>query len=170
MGNCGGSANTPPFLVNVVAKDAICTAHGGSIRCIPEQSGSYTYKWTRDGEPMALGADADEATGLVPATYQVEVRNAFGNISRLSIDIESARLPTVTGYTAKNATSDMARNGSVSVVTENMPKCNYLWTSGVTTSEPTLLDVPPGLYCATPIVDGEPIVFVSACNTARVSV
>ena len=73
---------------------------------------------------------------------------------------------------AHHASSDMARDGCITVHVENLTtECQFLWTTGVVTNSNVLYDVTPGTYGVTLVsYDRVPIIFYHACAPAKVEI
>jgi len=168
MGQCSSTRQTT-FRVNVVVKDAV-GSYGGSIQCLPEEPGKYTYKWyNRDVEMTEISSIQAEASNLVAGRYKIYILNALGYESVLTVVVNQQDLPTIIDYIVHDATGDFARNGKIEVVYKNLPSCNFLWTSGVVTHDAILHDVTPGMYSALPISTmNEAIHFHHVCKPAIV--
>lgn len=63
--------------------------------------------------------------------------------------VESARIPEIVGYDILHASSDLARDGTITALCKHLDLLSdvrFLWTSHVITNEPVLHDVSPGTY------------------------
>lgn len=169
MGHCSSTPRSSSFRVNIVVKDAV-GSHGGSILCLPETPGQYTYRWyNSDIEMTEVDSNKPEMSDLVAGRYKIQVRDALGANCMVTVFVSQQDLPTILDYIVHDATSDFARNGKVEVIYKNIPSCNFLWTSGVITQDAILYDVTPGVYSALPIsIDNKVIPFHHVCKPAVV--
>ncbi|WKW46941.1 T9SS type A sorting domain-containing protein [Myroides sp. JBRI-B21084] len=104
----------------------------------------YTYLWAPSGGTAAT------ATGLAAGTYTVEVKDITNNIISQSFTITQpdAIVVSVSGKTdvkcngGANGTATIAVNGGTAPFT-------YVWSHGVTTTNPTLSNLVAGTYDVT---------------------
>lgn len=159
--------------VDVVFKDSLTPEGGGSIRCVVRGgSGEYYLEWTHEGTSalLTLNEERNEASNVPPGTYDVSIRDRNTNCeTSTSVTINLAKIPTVSGYAVTHASGDTARDGMIIAQLQNVQTNRYLWTSGVITSTPELLDVRPGTYTVAPMsTNNIPINFFHACEPAIV--
>lgn len=157
-----------PFSASVVVYPPISDRLGGEIAC--SVKGAFEpleYIWSPSVQHSESG---DTAYNVSPGSYVLTVTDANDQSVRLSIEVEPAAVPAVTSYSVVHATSDTARDGTIVATVRDAPlHCKFLWTSGVVTQTPTLHDVRPGTYTATPLLrDSAPVCFVHDCHPAVV--
>lgn len=156
--------------IHTMVTDALTDSVGGTIRCEVSGGVSPVYvEWFQNGGAALLDLDAGrtEATNVPPGTYQIVARDGTQAEVTTRAVVGIAGIPSIVGYDVTHATSDTARDGMIVARTKNL-RCNrFLWTSGVVTTRPELLDVRPGMYTMTPLShDAVPILHLHVCEPA----
>ena len=158
--------------VTVSVTDALTSVVGGCIRCTPVMATPpVTFAWQQGTHAalLELNDGRNEAHDVPPGQYTIHVRDAKGREATVHARVELTALPTVVAYDVQNASSDTARDGSVVARVVNCDGCRFLWTTGVVTHAPQLLDARPGVYTVAPIPTGtRTLPFVHSCAAAIV--
>lgn len=147
----------------------------GSISCRPLGQEPIRYEWHNPpGCQITLDETGSEALDVQEGPYRVVATDANGFSADVSMEVE-ALFPNaiiVTDYHVTPASDSTSRDGKVEAIGIGLEGKRFLWTHGTQTSQPTLHDVPCGLYAATvlPGTEEDPVPFVHLCGPARVSV
>lgn len=149
--SCCGGEDYSELSADVVCTDALTSELGGCITCLPHGRPPFTYEWNNpDGSSatVELSRDRSAASKVPPGTYLVTITDALRQSTKLPTHIKLVDMPVVEGYTVERyPTSDTARDGRVRCTVLNVPdRARYMWTNGITTLEPVLENVSPGLY------------------------
>lgn len=158
--------------VDLTVRDALSSSVGGRIECTTDADTPVHVEWYKDGSTalLALSFDRLIAYNVLPGSYTIIITDKHGNsVKRETTVSEGLSVPVICGYAVTHASSDTARNGKIEVHVKNASEFDFLWTSGVLTSEPVLKDVRPGTYFACPIgKNGDTVEFVHECKPAVV--
>ena len=118
--------------------------------------------------------DPLRATHLSVGDYQVHLVDARRRVSGVTtVHVPSVHTPSIVSYTVCHASTDDARDGSVTAQCVNVDVENALfwWTNGARTIGPTLSSVRPGSYVALIIsVNDSPVHCLHKCEAATVDV
>ena len=163
------SNDSDEMVVTVQVSHCIPGGPNGSITCTTYSSRRVHYEWKIDGETalIQLNDDRNAAYDLKPGRYEI-VASSDTAAKNVFVDVRQVEIAAVVGYVVTHATNDSARDGSITVKTTNSEGCDFLWTNGRITNGPTLHDVQPGTYVATPVRDGVGIVHVQSVPPAVV--
>lgn len=162
MGGC--AAKEFGFTAHAIVSSAVAET-GGEITCYANGIPPYTIECFLDDQPVEF--EDMTAKHLAPGQYTIHITDAQGRSYSMLVDVESSKHPTVVKYIVEPASSDLARDGTIRAVVENMPDCEFLWTTGVVTQRPILYDVAPGMYSITPLCND---VVLHACPPATLGV
>ena len=173
-GSSKGSNRSRRITASIVVTPALFEEQGGSIEILSLSSARCRIEWTRGGmaADLKLSEDGHRATKVPIGDYELILTDAYVQ-ERIQISMKKVcEILSVVSYDVINATSDMARDGKVVANLENLPRTGmqYMWTSGVVTTEPILYDVRPGMYSVTPIKNGHFITHIHACAPANVGI
>ena len=157
----------------IIAQDALTASHTGHVRCIlpahrlPQKS----VLWIERHAGVTAQEGGLEAD-LPPGDYLVQVVDSLGEYTELRATVGEHRCPIVVEYESTPCSSASSRDGVVTARVERAPRgCRFLWTSGVTTTEPVLRNATAGCYAATLLdAHGRALLFVHACDVCRLSV
>lgn len=158
--------------VNITLTPALSETIGGSICC--ECANAFRYEWKQNGSTALLELSSDRSCAFnVPSgNYQIEIYDINNYCIISNVTMYTANIPRVVDYHVEHASSDVARDGKIQVITEDLTEaCKYLWTTGVITETNELHDVMPGTYAVT-LISNEcvPILFYHTCNPAIVDI
>ncbi len=132
---------TPAVSANAVITGATCNLCDGSAVLAPTGgTAGYTYVWSNGDS----GATADS---LCAGLYTVDITDANGCVTNVSIPVSNTSGPTSSTIVSTNITCNGLSNGSVSSVTPvgGTAPYTFLWiASGLTT--PTLSSLIAGTY------------------------
>lgn len=132
---------TPPVSANAVITDATCGLCDGTATVAPTGgTAGYTYLWS-NGETTAT------ADSLCSGLYTVDITDANGCVTNVSIPVSNPTGPTSATIVSTNITCNGLSNGSVTSVTPvgGTAPYTFLWIpSGVTT--PALSSLLAGTY------------------------
>ena len=155
-----------PLVAHTSISHSLSDRLGGHISVSASGNAPYTYKWP---DTVDVGLDQFEATDLPPGRYEITVADATDPQVLVSANVARIRIVNVVGYDVVDASHPRSRDGSVTARVENATAgCRYLWTNGVVTSSPTLLDASSGTYTVAPLTDDG--VFLHSCPPATVGV
>lgn len=123
-----------------------------------------------DPPQIAFCTDRMIVTDVTEGEYNVKVTVSKTETRTLQVLVPIIHLPVVDSYDVYHASSDHTRDGKITARVKHMPTgCQYLWTTGVVTSQPVLEDVEPGLYTVCPVSHPrQPIAHLHNCATATV--
>jgi hypothetical protein len=167
-----------PFHVTVV--DAVSDDAYGTVSCIPGPVFRLpiSVDWQLDGQSVLnddIGVDASGCCARrVPPHKNVTINvvDKDGVVETVSTRVGVQDLPVVMGYIVKHSTTASSMDGSVSAEILRAPaRCKYLWTSGVITDTPSLVDCRCGVYAITLLAeDLSKVSFLHACPVAQIDV
>jgi hypothetical protein len=145
--------------VTIETSPAFTSDFGGKIRL--NCPNYFKCEWRQHGNAalLQLSEDRKLATNVPPGTYTMQAT------------VDEINVPKIVKYNVTHATSDCSRDGTIEVETSNIdyPNVKYLWSTGVITEEPLLLDVSPGMYSVTLVSEENlPIPFFHALCPAIV--
>lgn len=165
--------------LQLVITDALFDNAYGQVVCLPPESmrPPFRVEWWINDEPVDAQELCTDASGLCatqvpPSEVRVLVSDSDDTRIETYGTVRTIQLPTIVQYDCRNASDVYTRDGEIRLHLEHVPEtCKFLWTTGVTTTEPMLRFVSPGTYAATLLDEsGDPIVFLHACCVAHVSV
>ena len=160
MGNaCGRAEIDSSFGIQLTVADAPNADIGGRIEChFTGETQPIHVEWisleTECAALLTLNDDRTVASKVPPGQYRVVAVDHVGSRAIGLATVRTESTPCVVGYDVVHATSDTARDGSITAVIERLDassEIRYLWTNGVVTCEPSLQDARPGLYVVTPM-------------------
>ena len=122
---------TPPVTANAVITDATCGLCDGSAVLTPTGGTSgYTYVWSN-------GQTTSTATALCSGLYTVDITDANGCVTNVSIPVNNTSGPTSATIASTNITCNGLCNGAVTAVTPvgGTAPYTFLWiATGETTA------------------------------------
>lgn len=163
------------FQVHVVVEHPLVPLSMGEIRCCALGRDPIRFEWSGPkGVALDLDATGSEARRLPAGQYTIRATDAEGDNTSLRVDLRP-RFPdalVIQEYEVTDCTSAHAHDGGVRAVGHGLDTwSSYLWSNGVRTTEPVLMDVPPGHYClvALPRAEECPCV-MQTCAPAHVGI
>lgn len=173
MGCAGSKYIVSNLNINIHTTPAFSHELGGEIQI--ECETHITCDWKQNGNAalIELSNDRKHAKNVPPGVYEVICTSERGESITNKIELKQLNIPCVDKYIVEHASGDYARDGLVQVEIANInySDVEYLWTTGVVTTEPILHDVRPGMYAVTLISkDKLPILFYHPISPAIVEV
>ena len=155
----GGTGSRRPLQLHTSVEQPLTTLSRGRITCDVVGQDPIRYEWTDpDGRCMTVPPPGHEAHDLSVGTYHVVAVDGTDARADAYVQVRPS-LPhavVVTGYVASPASSGVARDGAVEAHGHGMAACNrFLWSNGVVTPTPRLVDVGCGSYSVLPISYGD---------------
>ncbi|MFN5182484.1 MAG: T9SS type A sorting domain-containing protein [Bacteroidota bacterium] len=144
LGACSSTSNpitvtSTSISISVNITNPSCGASNGSITAtINGGQTPYNVQWS-NGD---FGLTADS---LAPGQYVVQVTDANGCYSSLTVNLNPSNGPSVTSTSQNNVTCNGGSNGSIALnISGGSPPINILWSNGATT--PTVSNLTAGVY------------------------
>jgi hypothetical protein len=152
--------------------------HMGAIICRTIGLEPIRFEWSGEGCDTFQFIDdcGSGARNVAPGRYRVTATDANFNRADITVDVTPVyeHAFVVTEYRISHSRTRFSRDGSVEAIGfGTSPGMRFLWTSGVETDVPKLLDVPSGMYTVTAIPssdDGIVPITIHNCPPARVDV
>jgi hypothetical protein len=159
-------------IIQIKTTPAFSSNSGGTIRV--ESNAPIRCTWKHNNQPVILQSDDDDrkcVKNVPPGSYQLICSyNQF--LEEFEVQVDELEFPKISHYEVKHATSDRSRDGRITATVSNIDvnETLFLWSCGVTTTEPTLHDVHPGKYTLSLIskTTNHNIPFYHACVPAIV--
>ena len=128
---------------------------GGNVVCKTQNAVEpVSFDWLLpDGSPalLALSRDRSQACDVPSGTYTIRATDSSGRVVEQTTYVSRRNVPAVVQYSVVHASSDTARNGEIVATVEGTADMRMLWTTGVVTEGPRLMDVSPGIYTGVPL-------------------
>lgn len=158
-----------PIGVRVVVNDALGSYRRGVVRCTSDVA-NVQYDWYDEHGRLCEEFSGDVAYDVPAGRYRI-VASTEELEETVDTEVGTVTVPSVQSYSITHATNDAARDGEIVATVAHCDHVKqYLWTTGVVTSQPILRDVRPGTYTVTPLTtDTESCLFVHACSPAVVN-
>ena len=160
--------------IDVSITPAFSNEIGGEIAILTQFP--ITCEWRQNNNTALLNLSNDRLTAknVKPGVYQILCCNSKGERKTITAEVKKIPILIIDCYDITDASNDMARDGVITAKISNInnvKNIQYLWTSGVITTEPILYDVSPGTYCISIIsCDKIPIGYYHGCSPAIVRV
>lgn len=156
-----------------VVVDRSATPNGrGSILCIPH-GGTPPFEFDWSGpEEVQTSMEGSQALDVLPGRYHVRVVDRYGSRGETYVRMEPGSAAVVVeGYRTTPTTTSSSRDGAVEAIGTGLENATFLWSNGIQTNSPQLLDVGCGTYCATAVPRNKEDGFVTvhACAPVVVS-
>lgn len=163
------------FQVHAIVEHPLTPVCLGAIRCCALGRDPVRFEWTGPkGGNLELDSTGSEARGLAAGQYTIRATDADGAQTTLRVDLRARLVDSlvVTEYEVDDSTSAHAHDGNVRAFGHGLDAwSSYLWSNGTRTTEPVLMDVPPGHYSVTPLpVAQECPQMLHACPPAHVNI
>ena len=145
----------------------------GKIICCAIGLEPIKFSWKGPyGKAIQLDHTESEAYNLEEGRYYIHAMDADGATADITVDIQPihSEYLVVTEYVVQDCSTGISHDGCITAVGHGLNEwSSFLWSNGITTNEPVIRHVKPGLYTITALeVHGEYRPVVQLCLPASV--
>lgn len=127
----------------------------GKIKLVVRGHEPVSFTWSStSGHDVQLDATGSEAYGLRPGRYSVVISDASNAQETMEFAIQPILSAAIMleEYTTTPATTSASRDGAVEAHGPGLEGWKkFIWSNGVLTDTPRLMDVPVGTYAICPL-------------------